>query len=479
MADFSAISQDPTIRQLVQENLLERAFHDALFPRLLYRMEAAPRQFPGNLGDSMVFTGSGLIAPKPKPIVPGVDPSPSSYTSEQWSATVQQYADSIDTHMPSSALAIADLFLRNAHQLGMSAGQSIDRVARNRMFNAALSGATYASSDYVQGTGSSQSLTGTSGTLKVAYLNGFTTARGNSSNPVRFDGVSANNPLTITVEHAGGTLTAQVVGFTPQNTGDEIGPGDLSLTYVSGSYTVADGNLVTAGDASSIVRAGSKDQSGDLVAGDVMDLALIRDAVARLRSQSVPTQADGYFHCHLDPISESQVFSDNDFARLLTSMPDYYMYSDFALGKLLGCVFFRNNESPSEDRVDRTGGATSTYSPDDPIAGLLGNFAGNAKIRRALFVGGGALNEYYIDASSLISEAGVTGKTGSFNITNNGISVSAERISMILRAPLDRLQQMVSCSYSFIGDFPVRTDAATGDSARYKRLVCVEHGSST
>ncbi len=476
MADFSAISQDPTIRQLVQENLLERAFHDALFPRLLYRMEASPQLFPGNLGDSILFTGSGLMAAKPRPIVPGVDPSPSSYNSEQWGATVQQYADSIDTHMPSSALAIADLFLRNAHQLGMSAGQSIDRVARDRMFNAALSGATYAATDYISS--GNQVLGGTSGTLNVAYLNGFTKARGNSGNPVRFDTVSSTNPLTISVEHTLGTLTAQVVGYSPLNPGDEIGPGTLSLTYAAGG-TVNAQSLVTAADATSIIRAGSRDQSGDIASGDALTLALIRDAVARLRDQSVPEQADGNYHAHIDPISEAQVFSDANFARLLTSMPDYYMYSDFTLGKLLGCVFFRNNESLSTNKVIRSGGVTPTYSPDDPVAGMLSNFAQTAKVRRVLFVGGGAINEYYVNANSLISEAGVTGRTGSFNITNNGIRVEANRIQMIIRAPLDRLQQMVSTSYSFIGDFPVRTDSATGDAARYKRMVCVEHGSAS
>jgi hypothetical protein len=479
MADFSAISQDPTIRQLVQENLLERAFHDALFPRLLYRMEASPNLFPGHLGDTMIFTGSGLISAKPRPITPGTDPAPSTYTSEQWSATVQQYADSIDTHMPSSALAIADLFMRNAHQLGMSAGQSLDRVARDKLFNAALSGATYAADDFVS-TGN-QTLNAGAGqvTLKVAYLNGFTKARGNSSNPVRFDTVSATNPLAVSIEHAAGTLSANVVGFTSENAGDEIGPGTLTLSFTGGPFTVNAQHLVTAADATSIVRAGGRDQAGDLIATDVVDLSLIRDAVARMRSQSVPEQADGNYHAHIDPISEAQVFADADFARLLTSMPDYYMYSDFALGKLLGCVFFRNNESPAESKVVRTGGATSTYSPLDPIAGLLENFAATAKVRRVLFVGGGAMNEYYIDPNTLVSEAGITGKTGKFNITNNGISVDAARIQMIIRAPLDRLQQLVSCSYSYIGDFPVRTDAATGDAARYKRIVAIEHGSAS
>jgi hypothetical protein len=35
---------------------------------------------------------------------------------------------------------------------------------------------------------------------------------------------------------------------------------------------------------------------------------------------------------------------------------------------------------------------------------------------------------------------------------------------------------MVSSSWKFIGDWPVRTDGATGDAAYFKRVVTVEHG---
>jgi hypothetical protein len=35
---------------------------------------------------------------------------------------------------------------------------------------------------------------------------------------------------------------------------------------------------------------------------------------------------------------------------------------------------------------------------------------------------------------------------------------------------------MVSTSWKFIGDWPVRTDAATGGAARYKRFCTVMHG---
>src|SRR5262245_42196590 len=98
--DFSIISQSPKIREIVQQRVLQRGFHDSLFPGLLYRGEASYELFPGNLGDTMVFSQGGLIEPDLEPLVPGTEPDDVTYDLEQWSATVQQYARSIPTHMP-------------------------------------------------------------------------------------------------------------------------------------------------------------------------------------------------------------------------------------------------------------------------------------------------------------------------------------------------------------------------------------------
>ena len=46
MPDFSVIAQAPEIRALVQDGVLERAFHDSLFPSLLFRGEATPVLWP-------------------------------------------------------------------------------------------------------------------------------------------------------------------------------------------------------------------------------------------------------------------------------------------------------------------------------------------------------------------------------------------------------------------------------------------------
>lgn len=469
MPDFSTITQQPEIRALVQENILERAFHDALFPRLLFRGEATPEIWPGNIGDRMIFTGAGLIKPKMRPLVPGQDPLPSTYSSEQWEAQLNQYADTIDTHMPTSVVAIANLFLRNAQQLGLSAGQSLNRIPRNRLFNAAESGHTVADGPQA----------GVS-VIRVKRLNGFTRARRPDlalGSPVRFDVVSANNPLKIRIwdtTGAGVEVARTVTAFTADTAGDEVGPG--TITIVGGVVTVADRAYIVTEDRTYLVRVGGGMKVDDVGSTDLLRLSDIRTAVARFWTMNVPEQPDGRFHCHLDPVSQAQVFSDPEWQRLLTALPDYYMYRQFAIGELLNCVFFRNSENPLPETVD--GGLTATYSQDDPFAGELYNtgITSGVKVHRAMFVGQGILREYYQDLAQLITEAGITGRTAEPRITNNSIEVFTERIQLILRAPLNRLQDQVSASWKFIGDWPVRTDVTTGDYARFKRVCVIQHG---
>lgn len=466
MPDFSIILQAPEIRSLVQENLLERAFHDALFPKLLFRGEATPVAWPSGVGDTQIFTAPGLVPVRQKPLAPGVDPTPVSYPSEQWTSTIQQYASTIDTHMPTSIVAIANLFLRNAHQLGLQAGQSLNRVTRNRMYNAALSGHTVID-------GAAQ--TGT--TLRVKRLNGFTTARNpgvSGASQVRFDPVSPSNPLAISMPTAT-PATNTVIGFLPDVAGDETGPGVLTL---GAAITVAgaDRDAVLAVDRTTLIRVGGGDTVGAVGSTDIPTLADIRAAVAEFWQQNAPEHPDGRFHCHLDPVSQAKIFSDAEFQRLLTALPDYYMYKQFAIGELLNVVFFRNSECPVAETV--LGGDTASYDDEDPFAGELfadGTTSG-VKVHRMLFTAQGGIMEYYTDLAALITEAGVTGRTGDPRIVNNGIEVFTDRIQLVIRAPQNRLQDQVATTWKFIGDWPVRTDAATGGAARIKRFVTIEHG---
>lgn len=467
--DFSIILQSTDVRQVVQENLLERAFHDGLFPGSMFRGEATPVIWPSHSGDTQIFTGAGLIKPKMRPLVPGTDPTPSTYSMEQWTATLQQYSDSIDTHMPTSMVAIIDLFMRNAQQLGLSAAQSLNRIVRDRMYNAALSGWTVQTGGVVAGPVTS---------ISVARLNGFTRARRptvTGAAPVRFEPVSSSNPLPIVVQ-TGTSSTVNVIGFTPDTAGDEIGPGTLLLD--AGVSALPARGYVYSYDRSEITRVGGGNKVDDLISTDILTLAAIRSAMVSFRKNNVPTHEDMRFHAHLDPVVEGQVYSDNEFQRLNISLPDYVIYREFAIGEMLGTIFFRNTECPTVETVE--GGLTATYSQDDPFAGELYNTGvaatATARINRVLFTAQDGIKEYYSDLNELITEAGVTGKVAEPRIVNNGIEVNADRVQLIIRGPLNRLQDVVSTSWKFIGDWPCRTDSATGSTARYKRFHTIECG---
>jgi hypothetical protein len=467
MPDFSVILQNAEVRAVVQENLLERAFHDALFPYMLFRGEVSPVVWPAGVGDSQIFSAPGLMPVSCQPTRPGEDPAPQTYPLEQWTAQLNQYTGSVDTHMPTSMVAIANLFMRNAHQLGMQAGQTLNRCTRNRMYAAALAGWTVA--DGAQAATTS---------LRVKRLNGFTRARNpalSGTQAVRFELVSPGNPLAVLIFDNAAQVANTVVGYIPDTPGDEQGPGVLTLSAAVTS--VADRGYVISVDRSDLVRVGGGLKVDDVGTSDVPTLADVRSAVSKFWQDNVPAHPDGRFHAHLDPKSQAQIFADAEFQRLMQSLPDYYPYKEFALGELLGTVFLRNSECPVAQTV--VGGTTATFSQDDPFVGELfanGNPSTGVPVHEILFTAQGGILEYYNDMSGLISEAGIAGKIAEPSITNSGIEVMTDRIQLIIRQPMNRLADMVSTSWRFMGDWPMRTDAATGGPARFKRMRVIQHG---
>lgn len=435
----------------IQDRTLQRTFRDPLFPRLLYRLEAVAELWPVNLGANQTFTRAGLIAPTTRPLSPNADAGTVQYPIEQWEATAQQFGRGIDTHMPTSYVTMASQYLRNMHQLGVHAGQSLNRTVRDKMFNCYVAGNTVViAAGY-----------GPGAALPVQNLAGFTRKLFNGRPTI----VSASNPLAITINGVANT----VVGFVSTIAGDEIHSGTLTLGTAVG--VLAGRVAVLAANRSQILYSGGGTRVDDVASTDQFRMADIRAGLAQLQFDNVPTHEDGTYHWHLGPISQSQIFGDNEFQRLNQSMPDYIHYRKFAIAFLLGGTFYRNTEAPTvatvnEDPVD---GFTTAFELTNP-AGVT--------LHRPIVTGQGAIEEKYLDESKYISEAGMQGKIGEFAVVNGGMQIMTERIRLILRAPLDRLQQVTSAAWSFSGDWTMPTDqTATSSAASYKRAVAVVHGS--
>jgi len=448
---------DPAIAAVLQDNTLERVFRDAMFPRLMFRMDATPERWDANVGEVKLMTRTGLIPVAITALIPGTDPTPSTYAVEQWSAQAAQYGNAIDTHMPSSRAALASKLLRDTKQLGLNAGQTLNQISRNRLFRAYCSGNSAAVA--VAAIGANQ--------VRVASLNGFTESLVNGV----VTPVSAAAPLTITF---GGTEpNRNVIAATPDDPSAPFGPGTLTLSAVL-TVGVAAREAVVASNAPRIYRVGGGATVDAINAADVLTLDDVINAVAFLRGDNVPNHDDGYFHHHLGTQAEAQLFGDNHWQRLHESLPDSAAYREFSVGRAVGCNHYRNTECPdslNSGTLVSSGAAAAECSPDVGAEMINNN---GIRIGRTIITGMASLYECYIPEADYITEAGVTGRIGNFSVVNNGVQVMTERIRYTMRAPLDRLQQIVGQAWSWSGDFAIPSDEVT-TGRRYGRAIVIEH----
>jgi hypothetical protein len=145
-------------------------------------------------------------------------------------------------------------------------------------------------------------------------------------------------------------------------------------------------------------------------------------------------------------------------------------------------MFFMNPEAPRQGNSGKeTTNVGSAGSPTTPgiYAKDLGAEVVNGlgvRIGRVIITGKGSLYEKGLDEGQYVTEAGLNGKVGEFDVVNNGVQIMAERIRLILRAPVDRLQQKVGLAWSITTSFAPPSDitAPTGPQ-RYKRALVLEH----
>lgn len=461
------VGMPPQIMDLMQQGALERAFHDPLFSQLSFRQEAVADVWGENAGQEIVQTRAGLLMPAVEPLEPGADPLPVTAPYEQWVATLKPYGSSVDTHMPTATTVNANLFMQNITSLGIQAGRSLNLVARNALFKSYLSGHTV----------SRGPIASNADRIAVASLNGFVdTVQPNvQARPFL---VSAAQPLPITIGNAG--LKAYVIQTVPDIPGDPDGPGTLILSAPVGVAFVAPRTPIVSAYAPKVIRSAGGLSVDAITQGDTLSLQAIVNAVAQLRDAGVSPHDDGFFHAHISSLAQAQLYNDPVFQQLNRGLPDGQAYAQGWIGHMLGVAFFMNTENPTLQNV----GAVKPTG-DGSGVGYLGQYGtqigaevvnGNGvKIGRVLLTGKGALYERYKDQSGYVTEAGVTGKIGEFDVTVNNVSVLTDHVRLIIRSPIDRLQQWVSSSWNIETSFVAPSDAtAPSGPERYKRALILE-----
>lgn len=143
------IQNMPTaLQNVIQQGFLEREFKTGLQSAIGYRNIADREPVSINVGETITKTRAGLKAPVTTPLTASSNTNldngltATSQTVEQYTLGIDQYADTIDLNIVTSQVGIANQFLLNARTNAIQARQSLDRLARNALFDAYLGGNT-------------------------------------------------------------------------------------------------------------------------------------------------------------------------------------------------------------------------------------------------------------------------------------------------------------------------------------------------
>jgi len=424
------------LQPIIQQNMLEREFQDALQSVTAFRSIASREPFPNNIGETLTKTRRGLKAPVTTPLTPANNTNldngltPASWTVEQYSLAINMYGDTIDLNMVTSQVGLASQFLQNANVNAIQAGQSLDRLARGTLFNAHLGGNTRVRTT-LGAAGVAVSVDDIRGFLLV-FANGVLVP------------VSSSAPMTVTI----GVDAYTLVGTAADSTNVSTAPGGISgvLTF-STNVTVVDGTAlqpVVSSVAPAVLRANGRSTTAGLVSGDVLTMGLCLDAVAQMRNNNVPT-IDGMYNCYMDNKSARQLFTDPDFKLLFQGANASEVFRTGRVVELLDLRFI-----PTTEAYQQT--------------------LGSVAVKRPIICGSGALIEGNFAAQ------------GHSDVpTGNAMVSEHDGVTMVTREPLDRLAQIIAQSWYWIGGFTVPTDMTanstiipTATNSYYKRAIVLE-----
>jgi hypothetical protein len=411
------------LAQTIQPEILIRQFQDAATSNLRYRglYEVAP--IPSAVGQNFDFTAVGLLTDADDPITPAANTdlnngmTPQSPTAvEQYRVKLNKYGNTLDTNLVSTSIAIDNQVYRNAKDLGINAGRSLDKAARRFLFAAYGGGTTYVTTT-----------AGASTSINIANAFGFDTVMVSGVQTQ----VSVTNPLAVTI----GANSVNITGVSGVTVDKDIewAPGTLTIDVAT---AVTAGDLVKAANAPAQRRPGALTNIYSLTATSYLTLQDLMFMEAQLEEDNIPPMTEsGYYHMILSPVGMNQLFNDTAFQSAFRGLGEQDVYARNALGALSNMLFFKTALSPKDSRT-------------------LG--AGALTVRNAILVGGGGCVEGRYDNIDKLKQLADlnTGLVEQDYDPESGIM-------MMYRGPYDRHGEIIGLSWKYLGGFTQRTDSLT------------------
>lgn len=440
------------LQDVIQQGFLLSEFEQGLFSTLAYRAVAEKMTFPNGRGETVTKTRAGYLPAVPQPLDPRTNTNldngitPSNYNNEQYTLAINQYAATIDLNLVTSMATVVNFFLQNSNANGKQASQTLDFLARNAILNAYMGGNTFVT----------ETLGAPGTTIKVNDIRGFQRVIVNGVS-VPVDGT---NTMEVIVDDNAYTLVGAAADATNTSTArflDSItaqGAGGISGTLTfSTNVSINDGtlgNAVISAFAPAIIRPNARATTRAIQAGDILTMQDVISGVAQLRDNGVP-DVDGRYNMYLDQQSGVQLFRDEEFQLLYRgrSLEDpTYKGAQYIEG--LDVRFIRTTQAPQQLQSGTTG----------------------IKIHRPILCG-----------ADMLVEGTFEGQTEAINnlVQGFGYLEEIDGIVQVIRPQLDRLQQIISQSWFWIGGYVAPTDSTatnviipTANNAYYKRAVVFE-----
>jgi hypothetical protein len=432
------ISNFPAALQpAIQQGFLAREFQSGLESQITYRAVADREIFANAVGETITKTRRGLKAPVTTPLTPSTNTNldngltPSGWTIEQYTLGIDMYGDTMDLNMVTTRVGIASQFLQNAHVNGVQALQSLDRLARNKLYGAYLSGNTRVRT----------TLGAPATTVSVDDVRGFQYV---SVNGVMVP-VSGTNTLSVVFANGNSyTLTGVAVDGSNVSTAPQGISGTLTFSSNVSTSDGTAGNSVIASNAASVLRPNGRLATSAILSTDLLTMQDLLAGVTVLRNNRVPT-IGGLYNFYADNAQLKGLFKDPDFKLLYQGQ---YGSSEYKTGQVIELMGLRI--------------IPTTESPQQALGGV--------NVHRGIMCGQGALIEGDYEAITQ-NEIGA----------DNALIEMIDGIAMVTREPLDRLQQIIAQSWYWIGGFAVPTDITanqniipTATASTYKRAVVIE-----
>lgn len=443
------------IQAAIQQGFLEREFNEPLRANSAYRSVFDREMFSAKIGETLTKTRTALFPATTTPIATASNTDlnnglTSTYWGlEQYIMTLNQYAFTTDLNLTVERFAIGEIFLQNARKLAEGAARSIETLARNALFNTALG----------MNTRVLTTLGSPGTTVAVDDIRGFGNSWTSSNVPVA---VSSSNPLSVTFIQAGAYSnganssnttggTYNVIGVTADGSNVSTTPNGISgtLTFAS-NVAVNDataGNAVVAAVAPVIQRPFNRASTKQLGAGDVLTMDMLLQAKQTLAANSVEPFSNGRYRLIVDPFQALPLYNDTAFQRFQIGHTESPEYRRGVIADVFGIEIVE-----------------TTMAQRQSINGSM--------VSRGLLLGNGV---------GIESDWTPTGYGALRNQLEDELISVVDGVAHITRPPLDRLGQVITQSWTYVGGFVLPTDLTTSTStiptannSAWKRLVVLE-----